>query len=1023
MACTPRGWRNGAPPKDRALQYNRASRVPGRPRLTKFISRAVGADLRAIGILMRTMRTLLLAAIAIFAAVVTRSPPATAQVAAPSEEQLELLRSLSPEQREALLRQVVGGSGADASGSRRDRTEGVDRERTDRDEQRRPQDLTSGRPKTDSEELRDGVPVLKGDDSVIIKIDLPPENPALGGVTPPVNVPGGGAVPGTAVGADELKRPPGPGTAAAARQRTPELGQEERERREKLVDLVRSRNPYRLSSEGVLQLPGFARIPLAGLTEFEATVRLQADPELRDFDVNLIRLPLRKIGVEALKPFGYDLFERAPSTFAPVTNVPIPEDYVVGAGDEFEVQLYGNQNRTLRLTVGRDGRINFPELGPISVGGQRFTSVKETIEARVERQMIGVHASVSIGDTRSIRVFVLGEANRPGSYTISGFGTITSALFAAGGVKPIGSLRNIQLKRQGTVVRNFDLYDMLIRGDSTDDARLLPGDVVFVPPLGPTITVHGEVRRPAIYEAREQSTVSDVVALAGGLTAEADTSKASLTRIDENRQRVVMTVELATAGSPSLSVRNGDLLQVTRLKPTLDSGVVVEGHVHSPATYAFRDGLRLSQVIRSIDELKPNADINYVLIRRELPPSRQIAVVSADLDRALREPGTPADVMLMPRDRIIVFDLETSRDRIIRPLLNELRTQAHFSQPSEVVTIDGKVKVPGEYPLEPGMRVSDLIRAGGSLGDAAYGGKAELTRYRVVNGDSRRTEQLEIDLVAVMGGDLAANVLLQPFDSLSIREMPEWGSQEHVMLVGELRFPGRYSIKRGETLKSVLARAGGLTELAFAEGSVFTREELKQREQKQLDVLATRLQNDLATLALQGAAANQAQAGAALTVGQALLTQVRASEAVGRLVIDLPRTVRGAAGTGSDIILRDGDRLIVPKFQQEVTVIGEVQTATSHVYLPELTRDDYISLSGGMTKRADHDKVYVVRANGSVVANEGGRWFSRGSTEIKPGDTVVVPVDTERLPALPFWQAVTQIIYYLAVSTAAVTSF
>jgi protein involved in polysaccharide export with SLBB domain len=637
--------------------------------------------------------------------------------------------------------------------------------------------------------------------------------------------------------------------------------------------------------------------------------------------------------------------------------------------------------------------------------------------------MIGVRASVAMGDTRSIRIFVLGEAKRPGSYTISGLGTITSALFAAGGVQPIGSLRNIQLKRQGTVVREFDLYDMLIRGDSTDDARLLPGDVVFIPTVGPTITVSGEIHRPAIYEVKKESTVTDVVQLAGGLTAEADTAKASLTRIDDKRQRVIVNVDLARADAPVQSVRNGDVLQISRLKPTLDSGVTVVGHVFSPATYAFRDGLRLSDVIRSVDELRPGADINYLLIRREVPPNRQIAVTSADLGAALNAPGSAADVLLVPRDRITVFDLQTSRDRIIRPLLNELRTQGNFVRPTEVVSVDGRVRVPGEYPLEPGMKVSDLIRAGGSLSDAAYGGKAELTRYRVVNGDSRRTEQLDVDLAAVLRGDRDADVLLEPFDSLSVREVPEWGSQEHVMLVGEVRFPGRYSIKRGETLKAVIARAGGLTEYAFAEGSVFTRQELKDREQKQLDVLASRVQNDLVTLALQGAAANQAQAGTALTVGQSLLAQIRSSDAVGRLVIDLPRTMRAAPGSNVDIIMRDGDRLIVPKFQQEVTVIGEVQTATSHLYRAELSRDDYISLSGGVTRRADKKKVYVVRADGSVVAGEGQRWFSRNSIDIKSGDTIVVPLDTERLPALPFWQAVTQIIYNLAISAAAVNSF
>ena len=984
---------------------------------------------------MRMIRSLILrvTAAALLVAAVIHSSPLMAQVPVPTAEQLELLRNLTPEQREQILRQITGagGGGTTIGSTSRGRAErGLPDAEQEAERDRRALERMRER-EAEEEETRNGMPLLKGDDTVIIRIQLRQAQP---GTVPPVQPQQGGVVPsgagapliaqGTPAGDTSVSAQQNAGATPSTQQRRPvELTQEEREERQKLVELILSRNPYRLTREGVLQLPGFPGIPLAGLTEFEATVRLQSDPELSDFDVNLIRLPLKKIGTEALKPFGYDLFERAPSTFAPVTNVPVPADYIVGPGDEFDVQLYGNQNRTLRLVVGRDGVVSFPELGPINVAGQRFTTVKQTIEERVERQMIGVRASLSMGDTRAIRVFVLGEATRPGSYTISGLGTITSALFAAGGVKPIGSLRNIQLKRQGVVVRNFDLYDMLIRGDTTDDARLLPGDVVFIPPVGPTITVQGEVRRPAIYEVTKNSTIADVVDLAGGLTAEADISKASLTRINENQQRVVISVSLTGADASAQSVRNGDVLQISRLKPTLDSGVVVQGHVFSPATYAYREGLRLTDVIRSVDELKPNADLNYLLIRRELPPNRQSTVLSADLGAALNAPGSEQDVLLMPRDRIIVFDLETSRERIIRPLMNELRTQANFNRPTEIVSVDGQVRVPGEYPLEPGMTVSDLIRAGGNLTDAAYGGKAELTRYRVVNGDTRRTEQIPIDLAAILRGDPAADIALEPFDILSIKEVPEWGAQQHVTILGEVRFPGRYSIKQGETLKSVIQRAGGLTDYAFPEGSVFTREELKRREQRQLDELATRMQNDLITLALQGAAANQAQAGTALTVGQSLLTQLRGAQAVGRLVIDLPRALRAPPGSGADIVLRDGDRLIVPKFQQEVTVIGEVQTTTSHLYRPELGRDDYIALSGGLTRRADADRIYVVRANGAVVTREGGRWFSRNSVDIKPGDTVVVPLNTERLPALPFWQAVTSIIYNLAIAAAAVNSF
>jgi protein involved in polysaccharide export with SLBB domain len=688
------------------------------------------------------------------------------------------------------------------------------------------------------------------------------------------------------------------------------------------------------------------------------------------------------------------------------------------------VQLYGNQNRSLKLTVGRDGRINFPELGPIQVGGQSFDSVRASIEGRVQSQMIGVRASVSMGETRSIRVFVLGEARRPGSYTVSGLGTMTTALFASGGVKDIGSLRDIQLKRQGAVIRRMDLYDLLLRGDTSNDAKLQAGDVIFIPPVGSTVAVDGEVRRPAIYEFKTSAPISEALQLAGGLTPEADGQRVSLSRVDEQQRRMVLDVNLAAAESRSQLLRNGDSLRVPKVRPQIDSGILLQGHVHRAGAVAWREGIRLSDVVGSVDDLKPNADLGYLLIRREVPPDRRIVALSADLSRALREKGGDADLRLWPRDQITVFDLESGREREIQRLMDDIRLQARLDRPTQIVRVGGRVRVPGEYPLEPNMTVADLIRAGGNLTDAAYGGTAELTRYEVVNGEARRTELITIDLTKVLMGDAEADAALKPFDFLNIKEIPEWSEQEQVTLQGEVRFPGTYPIKRGETLASVLERAGGLSELAFPEGGVFTRKNLKEREQQQLDQLADRLQNDLATMALQATAANQSGAAQSATVGQSLLSQLKASRAVGRLVIDIEKAVTGTPGSSGDIVLQDGDLLVIPKKSQEVTVIGEIQNSTSHFYRKGLGRDDYISLSGGPTRKADGSRIYVVRADGSVVSNERGKWFSRGGqTLVKAGDTIVVPMDTERLPTLPLWQAITGILYNLAIAAAAVNSF
>jgi protein involved in polysaccharide export with SLBB domain len=938
---------------------------------------------------------------------------ASAQTA-PAVDPAQILQTLSPEQLRAILERSGTTAAAPAAvQSERGGSNGVRASSVERDERRRA--LEAAEPL---------VPVLRAEDTVVVQLLLDfrsddprrPAQPATAPATAPAPQLNTQMTNLTAreFAADEALR--------QRRQRlVDDLTADERLKLEELVRLVGSRNPYTLDRNAQLNLPGFAPIALGGLTEEQATQRLSVEPVLLPLEVRLTRLPLAKMGVAGLKPFGYDLFDEAPSTFSPVTDVPVPADYVVGPGDQFSVQLFGSQNRTLALLVNREGTISFPELGPIRVGGLTFTAAKQTIESRVAQQMIGARANVSMADTRAIRVLVLGEAVQPGSYTVSGLATMTTALFASGGVKPIGSLRDVQLKRQGKIVRRLDLYDLLIRGDTSDDAKLLPGDVIFIPPVGSTVSVDGEVKRPAIYELRGETTVDALIQMAGGLTPEADAGRASLVHIDENGRRTVVEVNLSR--SVGTGPRNGDVLQVSRLRPQLDSGVILEGFVYRPGPMAWREGMRLTDVIGSVDELKPNADQHYVLVRRETGQDRRVSVRSADLAAALAARGSTADLALQPRDRIIVFDLAPGRERIIEPLLDELRLQSDLSRPTEIVRVGGRIKVPGDYPLETGMRVSDLLRAGGNLDAGAYGGKAELARYTVNREGARQTDLIEVDLAALRAGDAAANVELRPFDFLLVKETTDWGEQESVTLKGEVRFPGVYPIRRGETLRAVIERAGGLTPRAFAKGSAFTRRDVKENEQKQLDRLTERLRSDLASMSLQAAVANQGAASQALQTGQSLLAQLQSSKAVGRMVIDLPGLMAGPVGGAKDPQLRDGDELVIPMLRQEVTVIGEVQNATSHFFSSSLKRDDYIALSGGTTRKADKRQIYVVRADGSVTAQRTSL-FKRGyEAAMQPGDTVVVPLDTERMPRLPFWQAVTQIIYNLAVSVAAVNSF
>jgi polysaccharide biosynthesis/export protein len=810
--------------------------------------------------------------------------------------------------------------------------------------------------------------------------------------------------------------------------------EEEKKKIEVFRKRILSGNPYELNSMGVLEIPGMPAIPLAGLTAFEATKRLRADPQLNtEYVARLTLLRLVASGEEALKPFGYDLFKGLPSTFAPVSDIQVPVDYIVGPGDTLEIQLYGNEPGLYELTVQRDGRVNFPKLGPIMVSNMSFDAARRAIEQHVSQQLIGSHVSVTMGDLRSIRVFVLGEAEKPGSYTVSGLSTMTNALFVSGGVKKIGSLRNIQLKRNGRLITTLDLYDLLLRGDTSNDRQLLPGDVIFIPPIGRIVSVEGAVQRPAIYELKTESTVAQAVEIAGGLSPDADGKLGQLERILPSRLREMHNVDLTEAQSRATELANGDKLHIPAIRPTLENSVVLTGHVFRPGQFEYRPGLRLTDILGSMDELRPNADQRYVMIRRVVPPDERITAVSADLRRALAARGSAADPELKPRDQIFVFDLSADRERVLASVIRELELQATPDQPEQIVSIDGRIKAPGHYPLEPEMHVSDLIRAGGSLEDAAFRGQAEVTRYDVDEGDTRRTTLIPVNLAAIRRGDAGADFVLKPYDILIIKPIPQWMEPGTIELAGEVRFPGRYPIHQGETLLSVLQRAGGLTDLAFPGGAVFIREELKKREKDQLELLANRLQSDLAALSLEAAvsagassssSASTGNATQALVVGQQLMSQLRETKPVGRLVLDVNRIAKGGKGSSDDVLVRDGDKLLIPKKTQEVTILGEVQSPTSHVFVAGLTREDYISRSGGPTQKADKKRIYVVRANGDVVSGGRSGWFRRTqSADIQPGDTIVVPLDTERVRALPIWQSVSTIIYNLAIALLAIRSF
>jgi protein involved in polysaccharide export with SLBB domain len=780
-------------------------------------------------------------------------------------------------------------------------------------------------------------------------------------------------------------------------------------------------NPYELDGAGYLYLLGVPTMALAGLNVDEAVIRITAETLLAPFQLSVTLLPLEPVGVAALEPFGYDLFRGVPTTFAPATDVPVPSEYVMGPGDTVNVQLFGNQNAEYALVVSREGAINFPEIGPINVIGLTFVELREVITQRVAEQMIGVRSSITLGELRSIRIFVLGDVEQPGSYTVSGLTTMTNALFVSGGITEVGSLRQIELKRDGQTISTLDLYDLLLRGDTSADERLLPGDVIFAPPVGNTVAIGGSVRRPAIYELTEERTVDQLVELAGGFRPNADRSALKLERIVPGRGVTVHDLDLTGQLGESETLQDGDVVWVLPNLDQIEGAVRLSGNVFQPGLYQWVEGMTLTDLIGSPELVKPDSDLGYVLIRREIEPNVFVEALSTDLQSAWRQPKGIEDLNLQPRDTVHVFNSGISREAFVAPFISELRAQAFQNEIAFVVNVGGAVRVPGEYPLETSMTIMDLIRAGGGLTASAYERHAELTRrVKVSGGEFLGMQLLSVNLASAMAGNTAANLSLNPNDFLRVRLLPDVNFGGTVDLQGEILFPGVYSFKRGETLSAVLTRAGGLTDYAFTGGSVFLREELIQREIEQLEELAFRIQSEITATALSAAGG---ETGNILAMGQALVDRINNTEPTGRLTINLDQIITG--NQSFDVTLNSGDTLLVPQMKQEVTVMGEVQYATSHLYRDGLARDDYIDLSGGRTSRADERRIFIVRANGEVLARQRSRWFSRqgtGTGNIRPGDTVVVPLATP-VQSLAFWSSMTQIMYNLAIASAAVASF
>lgn len=814
-----------------------------------------------------------------------------------------------------------------------------------------------------------------------------------------------------------------------------------------------------------------------------------------------------------LQPFGYDLFAGSPSTFAPLDYAPVPASYLLGPGDSLRIQLLGKQSEQYELTVNRDGDIDFPELGPMLVSGLTFDEAKSAIGEQISQRMIGVQVHVTMGKVRPLQVLVMGEAYKPGSYTVSALSTITHAIFAAGGVKPLASLRNVQLKRAGELVATLDLYDLLLDGDSSHDLMLKPGDVVLIPTVGKTVTVDGQVRRPAIYEFQDGETLDDALRFAGGWLAGGYPASATLERFGKQQQRQVETIDLTASQGQGIALRDGDLLRVPVASSRFASGVTLIGAVVRPGNHAFRDGMRLSDLLRApTSDLLAEADLSYTLIVRERSLAGDIEVYQTNLADALQLPGGVADLRLMAKDKVVVFsrferkpvelselddlagtsselqqrrqtmldarksdnkywksylaeffgldpqstsldsDLQNkltelnisatsleqmiaaagdtdvknmrdardfSRTRLLTPIIKALEGQAGVGDPVQLVEISGAVKYPGIYPLPVNGRVADAISAAGGLMETAFLGNAELTRSNFDGGERSQISHMRFNVANAMNDSPTDNLLLASKDRVIIQTMPDFETGSVVELLGEVKFPGTYAFGRGETLRDVIARAGGFTEQAHVAAAVLTREAIRKQEVEYIERISDDMRKELASMSIRSSA------GAGQLVGydqlQKLMSDLTRIKPVGRLVVDLPALMAG--DETNNVRLEGGDKLYVPAFRNVINVVGQVQLPTTHLFQPGVSAEDYIQRSGGTKRQADDERIYVLKANGAVRMPSSGYWFSADSdAALEAGDTVVVPLDVNYRDNLTLWTNVTQILYNTGVAVAAIAA-
>jgi protein involved in polysaccharide export with SLBB domain len=663
--------------------------------------------------------------------------------------------------------------------------------------------------------------------------------------------------------------------------------------------------------------------------------------------------------------FGASMFNTPPSTFAPVDNIPVTPDYVIGPGDELRIQIWGQVNQQGSFVVDRTGSIALPQVGTVHVAGVQFSQLRAFLMSQLGRIYRNFDLNVNLGQLRSIQVFLVGQARKPGSYSIGSLSTLLNALFASGGPLPQGSLRDIQVKRGSETITHFDLYDLLLHGDKTKDVRLESGDVIFIPDVGPQVAVMGSVTTPSIYELRGEKSFNQVIALAGGLTNAASDSRLRVDRIYNHTERSVIDVDLASGDSTL--VQNGDIVNVISIIDRFKDAVTLRGNVANPGHYVWHQGMRISDLIPNREALVTR---NYYLRQNQLGQG------NTDYNGAEGSLGIQSGT---------VGDAAVGRGVAASGVAGNSSVGAALTANSSPfgARIDVVLSAPDidwNYAVIERQNATDLTT---SLLPFNLG-KAVLD-----NDPSQDLELLSGDVVTI-------------FSQADIR-VPSAQQTKFVKLEGEFAGAGVYSVLPGETLRQLLARAGGLSPDADLFASEFTRESVRRLQRQRLLEYADELESQITRTTSASAssaltAADASAADAAADTARAVVVRLRQAQPTGRIVLQFKPNSKGIAAL-PDIALEDGDRFIVPRIPSTVSVQGQVYNANAFIFQNGKRVRDYLRLAGGPDRIADRKREFILRADGSVLSYQYGNLGQRtlfassgfDHQPIFPGDSIVVP--------------------------------